>query len=348
MASTVVGVDVGATSVRGVEVQSGRTLSASRAATVPLPVGAVVDGAVVDSGAVADALRTLWKEGKFSTRKAALVLGGTPKVLVRPATVPYQRDKKLMGLVVRAEANKVLPVDLEGRHVDFHVLGTRKTTNPEGQAMEMADVMVVAAEKAPVDNLVAAAQDAKVRPVSVDLTPFALIRLLARVSANDGSLEVILHVGADTVQLIGVTDGQPAFMQSLNDYAGSRVTATIEENFGLSTQDAERIKKETSERIGTADDGDVHTVINTWVTALVQAARQQITSTAQRANRPVGRVWLSGGGARIGGLATRLGAELEAQVSVIDPGTWVTKADRLRAASEDGQDLTVALAAGSR
>jgi len=59
-------------------------------------------------------------------------------------------------------------------------------------------------------------------------------------------------------------------------------------------------------------------------------------------------VWLSGGGARIGGLATRLGAELDAQVSVVDPGTWVTKADRLRAASEDGQDLTVALAAGSR
>lgn len=348
MASTVVGVDVGATSVRGVEVQSGRSLSARRAATVPLPEGAVVDGAVEDRAAVTDALRTLWKEGKFSTRKAALVLGGTPRVLVRPVTAPYQRDKKLMDLVVQAEAKKSLPVDLEGRYVDYHVLGSRKTTNSEGKAMEVADVMVVAAEKTPIDELVTAAQEAKIRPVSVDLTPFALIRLLARVSANDGSLEVILHVGADTIQLIGVTDGQPAFMQSLNDYAGSRITSTIQENFGLSAQDAERVKQETSERIGTVDDGDVHTLINTWVTALVQAARQQITSTAQRTGRPVGRVWLSGGGARIGGLATRLGAELDTQVSVVDPGTWVTKADRLRAASVNGQDLTVALAAGSR
>lgn len=333
--------------MRGVEVQSGRGLSARKAATVPLPAGAVVNGVVEDRAAVADALRTLWKEGKFSTRKAALVLGGTPKVLVRPVTVPYQRDRKVMELVVRAESKKVLPVDLDNRHVDFHVVGTRKATSPEGKAMEVADVMVVAAEKSPVDDLVGAAQDAKIRPVSVDLTPFALIRLLARVSMNDGTLEVILHVGADTVQLIGVTDGQPAFMQSLNDYAGSRITATIEENFGLSATDAERIKKEASERIGTSTDGDVHTVINTWVSALVQSARQQITSTAQRTGRRVGRVWLSGGGARIGGLATRLGAELDTQVSVVEPGTWVTKADRLRAASADGQDLTVALAAGS-
>ena len=70
MATRAVGLDVGTSAVRAVEVVLGREQpTMTRFGQVALPAGAVRDGEVADPPAVASAIRRLWKEVGFRTRQ---------------------------------------------------------------------------------------------------------------------------------------------------------------------------------------------------------------------------------------------------------------------------------------
>ena len=75
MPRTVVGLDIGRTAVRAVELRRGRRPVVRRHGRVPLPVGAVEAGLVVDAAAVTAALRQLWREQKIASRQVRLGVG---------------------------------------------------------------------------------------------------------------------------------------------------------------------------------------------------------------------------------------------------------------------------------
>ena len=69
MSTSVIGLDIGTTRARAVEVQLGRGApTVVRYAEAPLPLGAVQDGEVTEPEGLAPALRSMWAQAKFSTR----------------------------------------------------------------------------------------------------------------------------------------------------------------------------------------------------------------------------------------------------------------------------------------
>ena len=64
MAKSRIGLDIGSTAVRAVELV-GSPLAVVRASQIALPPGAVESGEVRDAPVVAEALRRLWHEGGF-------------------------------------------------------------------------------------------------------------------------------------------------------------------------------------------------------------------------------------------------------------------------------------------
>ena len=90
-----VGLDIGTTGVRAAQVASRRdSIRLERIGQVALPPGVVRDGEVVNSEAVAGALRHLWKAGRFSTKKVILGVANQ-KVIVRQLDLPWMPVKEL-------------------------------------------------------------------------------------------------------------------------------------------------------------------------------------------------------------------------------------------------------------
>ena len=81
MASTVVGLDIGRTAVRAVELR-GKNPTLRRHGSIELGRGAVETGVVADPHQVTAACRELWKSGRFSTREVRLGIS-SGSVLVR-------------------------------------------------------------------------------------------------------------------------------------------------------------------------------------------------------------------------------------------------------------------------
>ena len=76
MAKSNIGVDIGATSIKAIQLKGSRGhLKIVRAAQVALPYGAVRNGEVIDPDEIANALKVLWKTGKFTTKNVTLGIG---------------------------------------------------------------------------------------------------------------------------------------------------------------------------------------------------------------------------------------------------------------------------------
>lgn len=351
MSGTIVGIDIGATGIRAVEaVVKGRDMQVRKAGAFPLTPGAVVGGIVKDAPAVSSALKQLYRKSRFTTRRVATVVGADPAVLIRPATVPYIADAKDRRGVVLAHAPEVLPVEVDKQYLDHHIVGVRQRANEDGSHTTVADIALVAAERDCIDAVVAAIEGAGLLPVSIDVTAFALSRFVSMASSGPGHLDVICHIGADTISIIGVLNGQPAFQWAMNEFSGARVTAAIQEHLGCPPEVAENLKATFATLTG-AEAAAASQVVAVWTNATVNQIKTVIVEAARARNTPLGRVWLSGGGARLATLGPQLKAQLGAgaTVAILEPATWLSKPDRLVKATEaTGQDFTAALAAAAR
>ena len=87
MAKGRIGLDIGSTAVRAVELV-GTPLTVVRASQVALPPGAVESGEVREPAAVTEALRKLWSEGGFKGKQVWLGVGNQ-RVVVREISLPY-------------------------------------------------------------------------------------------------------------------------------------------------------------------------------------------------------------------------------------------------------------------
>src|SRR5512132_4012810 len=170
MAKSRIGLDVGSTAVRAVELV-GSPLTVVRASQVALPPGAVDSGEVRDPGAVSDALKKLWSEGGFKGRQVWLGVGNQ-RLVVREISLPYLPEKELRSSL-GFQVQEFIPMAVEDAVLDFDALDEF-----EADGRRMIRILLVAAQRAMVDQVVQAALAAKLEPVGLDLVPFALVRAI--------------------------------------------------------------------------------------------------------------------------------------------------------------------------
>src|SRR5947207_7420424 len=185
MAERVLGLDVGTSAVRVVEVacerpaargrQAGNSPVVTRVGEVPLAPGAVRDGEVVDPAAVGAAIRELWRQTGLRPRDVRVGLTG-PRVVVRVVDMPAMPDDELDG-AIRFSAADHIPIPLDEAVLDHAVLEPAPPAEPGGPPQ--VRVLFAAAHRSALDGLLAAVAAGGLRAVAVDLVPFALVRALS-------------------------------------------------------------------------------------------------------------------------------------------------------------------------
>lgn len=243
MARTVVGLDIGGSGVRAAEFTVGRKPRLRKFASVSLAAGVVKAGRVVEPGALSDALEELWRQGKFGTKEVVLGIANDG-VLVRQMDLEWMPPADFRkGL--RYQVADALPVPVDEANLDYYMLDELEVGDGQGEDGEkrkVARVMLVAAGREMVDAFVRAAQSAGLRPVGVDLLPFALVRAVSPVVDGESPLEAIVDIGADTVAVVVHQGGRPRFVRTLAGHGGAAITAHLVEAYEWSWDEAERTK----------------------------------------------------------------------------------------------------------
>jgi type IV pilus assembly protein PilM len=337
------GLDIGTTAVRIAEasVGSGR-LQVHRFGELALPTGAVVDGEIVDPGAVTGAVRQLRRSMGLKARRVAIGVANR-RVLVRQVDLPWLPAEEMAG-ALRFQAGDLLPMPVEDAILDYHRL--EEFVGEGGTRMQR--VMLVAADSGMVRTAVQCVAAAGVAPTVVDLTPFALLRAVAMLDPTRGGSEAVVDIGAAVTSILVHSAGTPRFVRILMQ-GGNAISAALSQRLDIPPADAEEVKLTQAVHLAAgpgAGDAAVFDVIENAVAALVEEIRGSVDYyRAQRDAEPLSRVVLCGGGARLHTLAERLGAAT--RLSVVRAGDLAgpgVPRQRSAEAAGEGSPMDVAVA----
>jgi type IV pilus assembly protein PilM len=311
-----VGLDIGTSGVRAAELTLGKATTLERFGQVALPPGAVRDGEVVDVDVVAGALKQLWAQAKFGSKKVVVGVANQ-KVVVRQVDLPWMPLGELRKSLA-FQVQDYIPMPVEQAILDFHPL--EEFANESGG--RMLRVLLVAAAREMVDSAVLAVEQAGLQPTMVDLTSFAVLRSLYAPSALGAvESEALVDVGASVTNIVVHQGGVPRFVRILL-MGGADVTDAVAERLGVPVEQAESVKQTTGLAVapGMAEAHPASRAIEQSGGSFVEEVRSSLDYyLAQPGATRISKVVLSGGGSRLGGLVERLGAATRLPVQVARP-----------------------------
>ncbi len=211
----VLGIDLGTDAIRVIGL-AGRDrrwpLNVSHYACQPLPRGAMRDGAVAMPDEVAAALRDAIRLSGSRLRDVALALPAGAAIR-KTLTLPSTLSEDDIELLIEAEASESLPFPRDEIGLDFAIAGPT-----EGQP-DSLDVVLVAARRERIDERVALARAAGLRPLIVDIESHALVTAItlaegAREATASGVIAA-LWLGPDRSHCLFMADGVLVYEREL-------------------------------------------------------------------------------------------------------------------------------------
>ncbi len=303
---TVIGLDIGSGFVKVVEMDhSGDQPEVVRVAMRPLLPDAIVEGEIMDYGLVSDAVRGLFQDLGMKGAEVVTAVGGHD-VIIKKIEMDRMKESDARE-VIKWEAEQHVPFDIKSVELDFQIL------DPNGDSMQM-EVLLVAAKRELIDNKVGLLQDAGVEPVVIDVDAFALHNAFEHnyPDAQEG-IVALVNVGHETTSVSILEDGVPILTRDI-PFGSRKIREDLQRERGLTAEQAEDVVQARE----TAAD----------LESFVQASADEVAVGIERASaflmtredgNSVGRIFLSGGGARIPGMSQTLAQRMNVETEVVNP-----------------------------
>lgn len=235
MPKSVVGLDISSRRLLAVEVENpdSKKPIVVRAHQVQLDRDIAREGEVADMDGFAVALKRLWSEAGFKSKRVVLGVGNQ-RVLVRELVSPIMPLKQLREALPFQVAD-LLPVPVEDTILDFYPIEQIE----ESHSPVMRGLLVAVLKDA-IEAEVATLSSAGLKIVGVDLAHFALLRGLMPSGVLQGTHTVVM-IGARTTHIVVARDGIPHFVRILPT-GGESVTDAAERVANGDRQLAENMK----------------------------------------------------------------------------------------------------------
>jgi type IV pilus assembly protein PilM len=310
-AVSIVGLDIGTTSIRAVEATRTKDRPVvTNFGQAALPDGAVVGGVVKDERAVSTALRELWTGQSFTSKCVAL--GVThQQVIVREVEVSNLPPKE-MRQALPFQVKESLPLPADQVQMDFYPL-------EDPGSNETVRGLLIAAPKEVVLGMVRAVEAAGLFVEHVDLSCFAALRAAAHLA---GDTEAVVDIGANITTIVIHTDGVPQIVRTIAR-GGEEITRTMAMRLDMPASEAEQLKC----RVGLikGEGPETADVIAEVVHPLINEIRSSFNYfAAANPSERVRRLALVGGAALLPGLADRLTDMIGVPAFLPDPLQRVT------------------------
>jgi type IV pilus assembly protein PilM len=311
-----VGVDIGASSVKLCQLKAAKnSYQLIHFGLVPLPSEAVVDGALMNSPRIVEAVQELVAAHKIKSKQVAISVSGH-SVIIKKIPLPQMTPQELQESI-QWEAEQFIPFDIQDVNIDVQIV--RQQSAQQGQM----DVVLVAAKKDLVNEYTSVIAEAGLEPIVCDVDAFAIQNAfeLNYEYPAQGTVALV-NVGASKTNINIITSGIPSFTRDLT-IGGNAFTEEIQKQMSLAFEEAEALKIG-----GTTGGKDTDVVIPHDVQRALQTVAENLTSEVQRsidfysatsADSAPSEIYLSGGSARLQVLSRSIEARIKVPVHVVDP-----------------------------
>ena len=347
----ITGLKIGGSQLAAAQIRNNGTPELVQLARQELEPGIIVGGELRDPEALANALKTFFKDFKLPRQDVRLGIANN-RIGVRTFEVDGIDDVKQLENAIRFRAHEALPIPIDEAVIDWHVL----SEHPDDEGGITRRILLVVAYRDLVDRYVVACKKAGIKLVGIDLEAFALLRALAEPLPDEAgpsnAAVVVVAVGHDR-STFAVSDGRVCEFTRVLDWGGASLNVAIARELNIAPSEAEPIKRALSLTHGDTPEGLSEDETNRARTAvqrqLESFARELVSSLQFYQNQPgslgIAELVLTGGTVHLHGLAEQLQGLIGVNVRVGDPLARVTVGKKVKNAEQVGS-LAIAIGLG--
>jgi len=322
MAKTLVGIDIGNSSVKITElIKKGKILTLSACGLKTLPSGASPEEQI-------KALKELHKELGINEKEVSISVCGKDIISRYVIFPPLSRDALVRSL--KFEFEKYIPFPLNDCVVDIDVFDKR----PDGRL----NVLIVSAKKYFIQERLNLLKQGGFIPKFINIDSLSLYKtFMESPYFVKNSSFILLNLGCFITNMLIVNQKTPVFSRDIH-IAGQNFTHAISERMDLSPDKAESLK--CSPQAGTL----LETTLAPDLTALVDEITLSIEYAKKNYDlKDIKCVYISGGSSKLNGLDKFFENKLKIRVESWNPFATIKKNKTFEILETSYPDLTLSL-----
>jgi len=323
--NSVIGLDIGSTSVRLLQLSShGSGYRIDHFAIEPLGEGVVVDKAVQDVEAISNAISRAIRVSGTRAKSCAIAVSGSA-VFTKTISLPANLAEADIESQVQLEANQYIPYPLNEVSLDFEVLG------PSARNKDLIDILLAASKSENVESRQDAIDAAGLKAKVVDVEAFAIANAFELIRKRDGvdrsEAVGLFDIGYDLTTLLVIKGGQVIYTRD-HPFGGHQLLEETQRRYDMTAAQASFFERD--EEAPADFEEEVLEPFQLNVVHQISRALQFYASSSEYSN--IGTIYLSGGVASLKGLATMIQQELGMTTRVADPVTGLDVAQNVATA----------------
>ncbi|HEX8175085.1 MAG TPA: type IV pilus assembly protein PilM [Pyrinomonadaceae bacterium] len=306
-----VGLDIGSSSVKAVELQNKRgQFELVSLGCETLPSDTIVDGQIMELNSVSDVVSSIFREHQIKSDRVVAGVSGH-SVIVKNIMVPQMSEEELEESI-DWHAEEHIPFDIADVSLDYQITG---------RTHDALQVLMAACKRDKIANIKQAIQLAGKQPVVIDVDAFALQNCYeVNYQPHPGQVVALLNIGAATMN-INILNGTKSVFTRDVSVGGNQYTGLLQKELGLPFEQAESAKRGMPLPEGT-EERDIQPILETVSDILaleISKTMDFYRATAEEGEAAVQQILVSGGGSKLAGLIEYLTQRFEIPVEVFDP-----------------------------
>ncbi len=321
----IIGVDIGSFAIKVAEIEEkGTEYLLKTACYTELPPTTIVEGSIMNSAAVTDALIELTGECALKVKQVATSVGGS-SVIVKQITVTTMTPEELDEQITW-EAEQHITFSVDEVNLAYHIIG-----ESEVEPGKM-DIILVAAKRDMISDYTTVLIEAGFSPVIIDINSFAMMNVFeVNYPEERENVVALVNIGASFTNVNITKNGIPIVVRDFTIGSNS-YTEEIQKNLGVSSEEAEQLKRgDTGGETG-------EEVIPQEVVEIIDSVSDILAGEISRTidfygvshpEEKITKVLLSGGGALTSGLQRIIEEKTDIPTHYLDPFKNITVSDTL-------------------
>ncbi len=334
--SGIIGIDLGAGSIKAVALnREGTNLELAAIGEVKNPVFEWLksEDNKKEVSEVAKAVSGLVKDLKLSDRRVVTALPEY-EIVSRLVSLPPLKESEIKD-ALKFEAETFVPYPLDEVSIDYEVV--------ESDDAGRLTVFVIAAKNTLIQSYIKVFKEAGMELVAIE-SPAVTMRRVVKQMGSNFEATMLVDIGGKYSNIVAFRNGTIYFARSM-PVGGESLTRAISVNLGLDMASAEEYKK----AYGIKDmelEGKIKNAIMPVFSSMAEEIRRAIALFNENNKVAINLLILSGGGAKMPGLAEELTRLLGIEVQVIQPFTNINTTKIVLPIDLNSEGYRFSLAAG--